>query len=446
MVIDTIYGYNTCGPLGPTSSNAIFAFDLTDVSTLVPYAHTTETYRPYTRQLQLSDLGRDCASVSRETAVATKTWGTKSNETRCNPNLIVPAAIKRYGYPYWRHCGNVGNKFGLFDPPYAIQPVDGLFNNDPTTTSVADPVPTTSVADPVTTTSVADPVPTTSVADPVPTTEANVEPSTTPKVTQTSPDGGGSVETSSRRPDSSAIAVPTTQDTALPTDVPDVVVSTPIQTTVASPTISDVWTPPATVVTTQSGQIVSLGPSGIEIISVSDGQTLTSTYLPVGGATQGSQSIPSVVTYEGHTLTAGGAATTLPGVAVTLEILSETQVASLGPSGLEIVNVVNGQTYTSTVSPLSGTAQSVPSVVTYQGHTLTAGGAAVTVTTAISTVARGTAAVSGSVGNQTTSGSTAVSPNTTSIAPVHVVTAAAVRPIGETSSVFFGLAVVLLMM
>ncbi|KAB5542430.1 hypothetical protein GE09DRAFT_1135143, partial [Coniochaeta sp. 2T2.1] len=313
MVIDTIYGYNTCGPLGPTASNAILAFDLTDISTLVPYTLTTETHRPYTRQLHLSDLGRDCASLSSEPAVATKTWRSKSDETRCNPSLIVPVAIKRYGYPYWQHCGNVGNKFGLFDPPYAIQPVDDLFNTDPTTISVADPVPTT---------------------------KANVEPSTTPK------------------------------DTALPTDVPDPAFSIPIQAAVASPTISDVWTPPATVVTKLSGQIVSLGPSGIEIISVNDGQTLTSTYLPVGGATQGSQSIPSVVTYEGHTLTAGGAA--------------------------------------------------------------------VTVTAATSTVSRGTAAVSGSVG-------TAVSSNTTSTAPVHVVTAAAVRTIGESSSVFFGLAVVLLM-
>jgi len=38
----------------------------------------------------------------------------------------MPFAIKQWGYPHWYACGNVGNKFGLLDPPYAIPPATGL--------------------------------------------------------------------------------------------------------------------------------------------------------------------------------------------------------------------------------------------------------------------------------------------------------------------------------
>jgi hypothetical protein len=48
-------------------------------------------------------------------------------------------AIKQYGYPYWKHCNYLGNKFGWFDPPGAVPTVAGILPTLSTTTA-ADPI------------------------------------------------------------------------------------------------------------------------------------------------------------------------------------------------------------------------------------------------------------------------------------------------------------------
>lgn len=137
MIVNTLYGWNACGPLGPSTSRAIFGFDLTEVSTLAPYTDESVTTRRDPKQLQLSDLGTHCTRTSyNKTELATQTHPMDGDDTRCNPFLVVPIQAKRFGYPYWKHCGVAHNKFGLFDPPYAIPAVDALV---PGATTTANP-------------------------------------------------------------------------------------------------------------------------------------------------------------------------------------------------------------------------------------------------------------------------------------------------------------------
>ncbi|RSL51450.1 hypothetical protein CEP54_011410 [Fusarium duplospermum] len=136
MIVNTLYGWNECGPLGPSTSRAIFGFDLDQVSTLVPYSNSQDTTtRRETRQLYLSDLGIDCDGNYNRSHLATQIAPVKDDDTRCNPFLAVPIEAKRWGYPYWKHCGIKNNKFGLFDPPYAVKPLDNLI---PVTATTAD--------------------------------------------------------------------------------------------------------------------------------------------------------------------------------------------------------------------------------------------------------------------------------------------------------------------
>ncbi|KAI6762416.1 hypothetical protein HG530_008396 [Fusarium avenaceum] len=137
MIVNTMYAENPCGPLGPSASREIFAFDLTEVSTLVPYTDDIASTRRATRQLYLSDLGTRCTRSFNRTELATQTRPTKDDDTRCNPFLTVPKKFKEYGYPYWLHCGIKNNKFGVFDPPYAIPALDELIPAH--TTSVPEP-------------------------------------------------------------------------------------------------------------------------------------------------------------------------------------------------------------------------------------------------------------------------------------------------------------------
>ncbi|KAF4993523.1 hypothetical protein FGRMN_6452 [Fusarium graminum] len=136
MIINTMYAENPCGPLGPSAGREIFAFDLTEVSTLVPYADDTASMQRATRQLYLSDLDTHCTRSFNRTELATQKRPTKDDDSRCNPFLTVPKKFKEYGYPYWLHCGIRNNKFGVFDPPYAIPALDELIPAH--TTSVQD--------------------------------------------------------------------------------------------------------------------------------------------------------------------------------------------------------------------------------------------------------------------------------------------------------------------
>ena len=126
MIVNTMYGSNACGPLGPSASREIFSFDLTEVSTLVPYTDDIANTRRETRQLYRSDLDTHCTRSFNRSELATQTRPVKGNDTRCNPFLVVPKKFKEYGQPYWLHCGIKDNKFGIFDPPYAIPAVDEL--------------------------------------------------------------------------------------------------------------------------------------------------------------------------------------------------------------------------------------------------------------------------------------------------------------------------------
>ncbi|KAK9771686.1 hypothetical protein SCAR479_11615 [Seiridium cardinale] len=107
MVINSIFGYNSLGLAGPSATNAIFALDLDEVSTIVPGVSAT-------RQLTLNDLGTDCPQSAEPSAILTMT------DAHCDPTLVAPDVVKSWASP----CNACG-KFGLFDPPYAIPTIPG---------------------------------------------------------------------------------------------------------------------------------------------------------------------------------------------------------------------------------------------------------------------------------------------------------------------------------
>ncbi|KAI1076085.1 hypothetical protein F5B20DRAFT_341208 [Whalleya microplaca] len=160
MVINTIFGYNTFGRTGPSASSPIFALDLGEVSTIAPDGQAT-------RQLSLSDLGTDCPQSEDPSVIATM-----APDGRCDPILLAPDAVKSWALP----CNACG-RFGLFDPPYAVPPLDGGLVGTTTTTTEA---LTTGTALPATTATPAatgassTAVPVTSSTDVAPTTGTSV--------------------------------------------------------------------------------------------------------------------------------------------------------------------------------------------------------------------------------------------------------------------------------
>lgn len=110
---DTLWATNACGDLGPTATNAIFAYDLIDVATWMPTQGTESIHASH--QLYLSDLGTYCPSTEPMEEEASAYL--KNEVNRCNPRLAWPMDFERYGYPYWKHCGMYNNRFGVYDPP-----------------------------------------------------------------------------------------------------------------------------------------------------------------------------------------------------------------------------------------------------------------------------------------------------------------------------------------
>ncbi|OBT99377.1 hypothetical protein VE01_02548 [Pseudogymnoascus verrucosus] len=330
MVVNTIYGWNPCGPLGPTTSNGIFGFDLTDVSTLVPYDDMTATTRRATRQLYLSDLGKNCPTTENSEAM-TNTHPVKNADSRCNPNLVIPKAIKQMGLPYWNHCGNVGNKFGLFDPPYAMPTLDGLFPVTTTAPVVPPVVPTTSAA--TGPTAVPD-LPTNTVAVPEPTAPTP----DVPVVNKPTPDVP---VVNQPTPDTPVVNQPNPDTPVVNQPNPDTpVVSVPAEVSSA-----------AGAAPTLPQQVVSLGPGGFEVIH-SEG-AVPSTYLvPAIGATEVGVGVApaSVVVYQGQTVTAGGAAVTVTNPAAEVN-------AGGNAAGTEAATEADNATSTSPV--YSGSANKV---------------------------------------------------------------------------------------
>ncbi|KAM6536068.1 hypothetical protein FALCPG4_005589 [Fusarium falciforme] len=188
MIVNTLYGWNECGPLGPSTSRAIFGFDLDQVSTLVPYSNSEDTTtRRSTRQLYLSDLGIDCDGNYNRSHLATQIAPVKDDDTRCNPFLAIPIDAKRWGYPYWKHCGIKNNKFGLFDPPYAVKPLDNLI---PVTATTADPAKPKTTAASTKATAAPEPGPTKAEpSNPEPTNDASEEEEEKPAPGKTEAEG-----------------------------------------------------------------------------------------------------------------------------------------------------------------------------------------------------------------------------------------------------------------
>ncbi|KAH8588060.1 hypothetical protein B0O99DRAFT_375216 [Bisporella sp. PMI_857] len=157
MIINTLTAYNSCGRVGPTYKDFIISMDLTDVSTMQPYPDATARDRlGDPRQLTLADLATDCPKFSDrpEGQTLIHSSGAIIDEhpidndwNRCNPRLMMPPQMKSVGLPYWRHCGNDNGHFGIFDPPGAVPPVQGIFPSTkaiPVTTTppAAQPAPT----------------------------------------------------------------------------------------------------------------------------------------------------------------------------------------------------------------------------------------------------------------------------------------------------------------
>ncbi|CAI7580122.1 unnamed protein product [Penicillium crustosum] len=404
MVVSTLYGWNDCGLLGPSTSREVFAFDLTEVSTLVPYTALTETARRATRQLYLSDLGVKCSTDFNTTALATQTHPMKADDTRCNPFLVVPAAVKRYGYPYWLHCGVANNKFGLFDPPYAIPPTDELIPTTTTATTDSETENTTAATsastkataptNPEATESATTAAEATTTADPVNTSFSDVASSdaspndSNPQTTDSATANPESTSTNDPRNSASGDAViinPGNTDTAA-TNPGD------SQTSTGAEGQFDPTDYTGGVLSTTSTQVVSLGTGGLEVINPDTGVTITSAYGNTVPAT--------TAVYNGQTLTLGGSAATVTNVVVVISpglagptgvtdvantagsgansdgavSTTSTQVVSLGAGGLVIVNPDTGVTITSAYS------NTVPTTAVYSGQTLSLGGPAVTVT------------------------------------------------------------------
>ena len=101
MMVNTVTGENSCGPLGPTFVNKVISMDLTDVSTLQAYAdHTVTTRMGPPLPLTLSDLTSDCLntySTFSTDGAYVNTHPVYGMYNRCHPRFVFPIEIKRLG-------------------------------------------------------------------------------------------------------------------------------------------------------------------------------------------------------------------------------------------------------------------------------------------------------------------------------------------------------------
>jgi hypothetical protein len=106
MLINTLSAYNPCGQLGPTYTDLVFAFDLTEVFTFQPYADATvQTREGPPQQLTLADLATNCPKDAKpEATMLTTINGVVIDEhpvantfDRCNPALSMPDAMRSVG-------------------------------------------------------------------------------------------------------------------------------------------------------------------------------------------------------------------------------------------------------------------------------------------------------------------------------------------------------------
>ncbi|KAF2969086.1 hypothetical protein GQX73_g4480 [Xylaria multiplex] len=148
LVINTIYGTNSLGRAGPSGTSEVFALDLDQVSTIIPREQITQ-------QLTLNDLRTDCPQSEDPEVIATTI-----PDGHCDFSLLAPEPVKQWALP----CNACG-RLGLFDPPYAIPPLDGgIIGTTTTTTNVKTTIlasttspssgPTTSIVTATSTTSI----------------------------------------------------------------------------------------------------------------------------------------------------------------------------------------------------------------------------------------------------------------------------------------------------
>ncbi|KAK9419128.1 hypothetical protein SUNI508_01105 [Seiridium unicorne] len=318
MIVNTLYGSNPCGLLGPSTSRHLFSFDLTQVSTFIPYPDEDVKSGWHPRQLELSDLDTSCSGSYDVSSLQTETHPTQGDEARCNPRLNAPADITKWGYPYWKHCNMKNDRLGLFDPPYAVSLIHGFA--DPTTAAETQTattqdastgaIPTPDVAS-STATDTAPAASTTALVD------GEQGPATQVAVPTSSP---GNVAVPTNSP--SNIAAQTSGEPAatVNTGYPELSGGSDTDPAGGPGTYMDVS------ITAFSKQIVSLGTSGLEIAAYGDG--LSTTYrIPIGDSGSAASGV-SVATYAGEILTLGGSAATLTDIAVVVPSSATSTIAA----------------------------------------------------------------------------------------------------------------------
>ncbi|KAJ4178671.1 hypothetical protein NW755_013043 [Fusarium falciforme] len=407
MIVNTLYGWNECGPLGPSTSRAIFGFDLDQVSTLVPYSNSEDTTaRRSTRQLYLSDLGIDCDGNYNRSHLATQIAPVKDDDTRCNPFLAVPIDAKRWGYPYWKHCGIKNNKFGLFDPPYAVKPLDNLI---PVTATTADPAKPKTTAASTKATAAPEPGPTKAEpSNPEPTKDASEEEEEKPAPSKTEAEGqketagsdgdeqgGKTTKGAGSEAENTKVASPSTpskdsDDEAGEDDAQRgpqgentnaTSGSTPSENSDAAadqdnPSSEAEKAKPASASTPSEGSSADAGQDDSENANSSPAAP---------GSNEGSSSGDNQSNWDPKDGYSEIDPTEYSGRVVST--MTGEQIVRLGTAGLEIVDVESGKTSTYAV-PAAGvtddkTTYAPATVAVYSGTTLTLGGPEITVTGAV---------------------------------------------------------------
>jgi hypothetical protein len=325
MVINTISVYNGCGQVGPTMKDIVISLDPTDVSTIALYTATDQQVNttPPT-MLTLTDIINGCSTL---TMTAASTSGAIINDhamaneyNKCFPALAIPSlAIETLGLPYYRHCGADNARFGLYDPPGAVPPVNGLLptstaKSSATSTAVAAQTPSTNQPANTAITK-SEPATSTAAQDPVKSSIANV-------VSESSSTSGA------KQP---ATSVNNVQD---PTTASD-----PAQ---PATSVNNVQAP------TTIGNSAQPATSVVGIAQSSSAEAIA----PVPIATVGSEVISAVP--GASAVVIGGQTASLQGQPITIS----SSVIQLTPSGLAIVNPDSGS---SIIYTLPTSAEAVPS-------------------------------------------------------------------------------------
>lgn len=182
--------WNSCGGtktayIGPTMTNFIQPFDLTDISSVSPYKDGKTTLLDYQANtddngddldkrivkrhtkialpLTLSDLYSDCPTKDINslfeqqksmTGNTTMSWWVRDKVVhpreyyRCNPYLSIPPVVKEFGGPYWCGCSIYAASVGMPDPPIPLEWNANLYPTTPDGPVVLTPSPPVPAASP----------------------------------------------------------------------------------------------------------------------------------------------------------------------------------------------------------------------------------------------------------------------------------------------------------